>query len=1273
MSTDSDTNKTLSDFEAIRLSVASPEKIKSLSYGEVIKSETVNYRTSKPEKDGLFCERIFGPTKTINPNDARFKGVRSRDMAVDKKGRIVTNANARRERMGHIELAVPVVHSWFLRSNPSVISYVLGMSSKSLERVIYFSAYMILGVNEVALDAAYADLDSSLESRKSEIEQKYETLSSEDTADIKALAKERSKEIDQANEAYLLAKSQLDGFNIRGLITESDYLELPEEYRSIVEVGMGAEAVHGALKSVDLATMIDELSKEAEDAQGLRYKKIVKRLKIIEGLHSADIKPEWLCLTVVPVIPPELRPMVPLAGGRFATSDINDLYRRVINRNNRLKKLSSLGAPELIKRNEKRMLQESVDALIDNASRGQRAVTAAGGRRKLKSLTDVLKGKQGRLRGNLLGKRVDYSGRSVIVSGPELDIDECGLPREMALELFKAHIIGWLIENEYAQNIRAAGRLIEIRDGAIWDALDKVMEGKYVLLNRAPTLHRLGIQAFKPKLTNGKAIQLHPLVCVAFNADFDGDQMAVHLPLGEEAQKEAREIMAANLNVLKPANGSMILGVSQDMVLGCYFLTYIKPEFKESKAQPPIIADIREAENAYSKGIIKLQQPIITSVDGQRIQTTYGRILFNLILPEDFAFVNDDVGSKAIKKILAEVFESYGSEAAAAAADKVKDLGFKWATRSGLSTSASDYTDISNMDEILGEAEDKAKAIQAQFEDGLLTNTERRRHVIEAWKDADRQVSAEIEEQFKRVDTSMELAAVSGARGSTVNFKMVTGIKGVVTDALGREVELPIRSNYKKGFNPIEYFIDSSAARKGLIDTALKTADSGYLTRRMVDVAQEMYTVEPEGEEHDPGFEVFKAEMIAAGVPFSERIFGRFSAEQIKLSDGKELVKAGELITRKMARQIEEDDSIQSIKICSVLTSNNLRGVTVKSYGVDLAYDQVVKPGQAVGVIAAQSMGENTTQLTLNTKHQAGSATESDVTKGLPRVDELLEARVPKGRATLTELDGEVAIWDDETTATIQVTPKEARQESFDLEGRVVRVANETDVLAGDVLASEEDNTKQLTAPFAGKIEIVGDKLTITASNKGVKKYTVAKSTKLNVENGDLVQAGDQLTEGSVDPHELLNLKGPEAAQRYLVNETLKLYASQGVDINVKHIELIVRQMFSRVRVEDPGDSLYVVGDTISRAVVMEENTKLLAVGKRPIPYTQLLLGITRASVASESFLAAASFQETTRVLVGAAITGKKDGLRGLKENVIIGRTIPVGTGYRPENQKVDL
>lgn len=1258
-------NTVLSDFDEIKLTVASPARILDLSHGEVIKSETINYRTQKAEKDGLFCEKIFGPSKNISQHDPRFKGVRARDMAVDKKGRLVTNSNARRERMGHIKLEVPAVHTWFLRSNPSAISNLLGMSTKSLERVIYFSAYMINEVDADKLDALYSDLEAAIDTEKKAIEARYEELSNVEGSDLKELAKARSKEIDTANEAFLLRKSQLDSLKESALITESDYGQLPQEYKDVAKVSMGAEAIYAALKELDLEGLIENIRTEVEEAQGQRYKKLIKRLKILEGIHKAGIDPSWMCLTVVPVIPPELRPMVSLSGGRFATSDLNDLYRRVINRNNRLKKLTALGAPELIKRNEKRMLQEAVDALIDNAGRGSRAVTATGGRRKLKSLTDVLKGKQGRLRGNLLGKRVDYSGRSVIVSGPELELDECGLPRAMALELFKAHVIGWLIENEYAQNIKGANRLIELRDSIIWDALDSVMEGKFVLLNRAPTLHRLSVLAFKPKLNDGRAIQLHPLVCAGFNADFDGDMMAVHLPLSEEAQREAREIMAANLNLLKPADGSPILNLSQDIVLGCYFLTYIRPEYLEDKNyKAPVLGSMQEAEAAYQKGHLVLQQPIITMLDGKKIETTYGRLIFNSVLPEDLEFYNKAMDSKSLKDVLAIAFEKYEAVGASKVANDLKKLGFAWATTSGLSTGMDDYSDVKNLPELLEEGEVKAAEIDQQLKDGLLTNEEKRRLTVEAWKAVDRKISGAIQEQFKRIDSSMEMAAISGARGSIGNFKNVTGMKGIVVDAVGREMELPIRNNYKTGFNPVEYFIDSSAARKGLIDTALKTADAGYLTRRMVDIAQDIFTVE--GESEDPGFTIYRKEADEIGVTFASRLHGRFLAAPLKF--GKQSLKPGDFISKELAEEIDISEDVTEVTIKSVITCSNLRGVTVESYGTDLGTGKLIEPNQAVGVIAAQSMGENTTQLTLNTKHQAGSATESDVTKGLPRVDELLEARVPKGKATLAELDGVISVWEDGETQVVQVTPSEARTQEFELEDRQPRVASGSDVLAGDVLASTEENGKQIVATFAGKVEVTPKAIKVTASQKASTKYTFSKNAQIAVADGDKVLAGDLLTEGSQDPTEILQYKGVEAAQRYIINEVLALYASQGIDINAKHLELVVRQMFSRVRVEEPGDSLYAAGEVISRASAIEENDQLINDKKAPIVYSQLLLGLTRASIASDSFLSAASFQETTRVLVAAAITGKTDKLRGLKENVIIGRKIPVGTGARNKN-----
>jgi DNA-directed RNA polymerase subunit beta' len=1248
----------MTDFDAVRLVVASPSDIIDWSYGEVTKPETINYRTQKPERDGLFCERIFGPVKDINPHDAKYKGVRSREAAVDKNGELVTKSIVRRERMGHINLAAPVAHIWFLRGTPSPIGLLLNITVKNLERIVYFASYVIISVDVDKKAQLLADAEAELEAAKAAIKSRFESEAEAEGADIKALAEAQSKEIDEVTEGYIIKKQQLDSLVKAGLISETDYRSLPDEYQDIAEVGMGGVAIQKLLDEIKLDALIEELTEEVEGAKGQRKKKLMKRLKMLESMLSAGIDPGSMCVSILPVIPPDLRPMVQLTGGRFATSDMNDLYRRVINRNNRLKKLMDLNAPEVIRRNEQRMLQEAVDALIDNsAARSGRAVSATGGRRRLKSLSDQLKGKQGRFRQNLLGKRVDYSGRSVIVAGPELAINECGLPKLMALELFKPFVIGWLMEHEYAHNIKSATRLIEANENVIWDALDDVIKGKYVLLNRAPTLHRLSILAFQPKLIEGKAIQLHPLVCKGFNADFDGDQMAVHLPLSAAAQKEARELMTASKNLLKPADGSPILHIEQDIVLGCYYLTYEKPGVTTDVVTP--VTNIDEAIMALESGKLKLQSRVRTNFRGQKLETTVGRLLFNSIFPEDFAFQNEAMTKKHLTAVMGRVFAQYGADTTALVADELKRLGFSYATFAGISTGMDDYIDLEGLDELILEGEEKASAVSDQYEQGLITEEERYRLTVNTWREIDEKAQAKLVEAYQGTDTGISIAMISGARGSTSQIKQVSGMKGLVVDAVGREVELPIRNNYKKGLTPIEYFVDTRGSRKGLIDTALRTADSGYLTRRMVDVAQDVFTVEEDCE--DAGLLMNRTETESLGMNFGVRLSGRFAAEDVK--DGSTtLVKAGELITEEVANAIEASD-IEDVRIRSVLSAANLRGISPKSYGVDMATGEVVKAFQPVGVIAAQSVGEPGTQLTMRTKHTAGSATADDVTQGLPRVEELLEARAPKSQAFLSELDGTVNIWEEGNNYVVQVTPKEGRVEELKLENRKPQVKKGTEVIAGDVIASDKDGERPLTAPFAATVDFHDDVVVLSDNHQVPVKYEVPGNKVLTVADGALVKKGDRLTNGSLNLHELMSLRGVEETQRYIINEILSMFAQQGVALADQHLEIIVRQMFSRVQIEDSGDSLFVTGDIVSKAAVVEENAKLVADGKEPVAFTQLLLGIAKVSTWSDSFLSAASFQDTTRVLINAATSGKIDNLYGLKENVIIGRKIPVGTG----------
>ena len=1201
----------IADFDAVRLAVASPEDILSWSYGEVTKPETINYRTQKPERDGLFCEKIFGPTKDINPYDNKLKGVRSREAAVDKNGELVTKSIVRRERMGHISLAAPIAHIWFMRGAPSAMSLLLGMTVKNIERVVYFASYVILNVNEEKRDQMIADLEAEDKAARMAIKIRYEKAAEEAGADIKALAEAQTKEIEELNANYVSKKNQLDSFVKGSLMSETDFRNLPEEYEDIIEVGMGGEAIKTLLDEIDIDELIESLKEESEKARGQREKKILKRLKTIEGMKAAGIKPGSLCLTVLPVIPPDLRPMVQLTGGRFATSDLNDLYRRVINRNNRLKKLIELNAPMVIKRNEMRMLQEAVDSLIDNnASRSGRSVNTAGGRRKLKSLSDMLKGKQGRFRQNLLGKRVDYSGRSVIVVGPTLKAHQCGLPTQMALELFKPFVISWLIEKEYAHNIRSATRLIDAREAEVWDALDAVVEGKYILLNRAPSLHRLSIQAFQPKLVEGKAIQLHPLVANGFNADYDGDQMAVHLPLSDAAQAEARDLMSISHNLLKPADGQPVLSVDQDVVYGNYYITYDKHSEMNKKPRP--FANVFEAEMAYDKGEIALQTPIRVFVKGEIRNTTLGRVLFNELLPEDYPFDNNPQTKKQINKILADMFAHYGAEMTVKIADKIKGLSFRFVTKSGLSIGKEDYTvyESEKIPQIIASGDAKTTLIQEQYDQGLLTDQERYNLIIDNWHKVIDEVSDEISERVAHegADSPVGLMAVSGSRGNATNIRLASGLTGIMVDATNREIELPIRSNYTHGMSSLEAFVATRGARQGLISTALKTADSGYLTRRLVDVAQDVFSVEDRADEVDPGFAIYRSESEETMISFGDRLYGRFTAEAVP-----GYIEADRLITREIADAIEKDENITEVKIQSVLSTPDLAGIPQKSYGIDMATGLLVDPAEPVGVIAAQSVGEPGTQLTLNTFHSSGVAGSGAISQGLPRVEELLEARSPKGQAYMTEVSGVVDIWEDGNMNIVQITPQQT-----------------------------EDG-----------------------ENVNPARYEIPNVAALAVSKNDVVQAGDRLTAGSLNLRDLMEFKGVEETQRYIMNEILRIYAAQGQDIASKHLEIIVRQMFSRVQIEDAGDSSFIIGDVVSKAAVVEENKLLEAEGKKPAEFKQQLLGITKVSIFSDSFLSAASFQNTTSVLINAATSGRIDKLRGLKENVIIGRKIPVGTGAR--------
>ena len=1247
-----------SDFDSIRLSVASRDDILNWSYGEVTKPETINYRTQKPERDGLFCERIFGPTKDINPHDSKLKGVRSREAAVDKEGNLVTKSITRRERMGHITLAAPVAHIWFMRGVPSALSLLLDITVKNIEKVVYFATYLMTDVKTEEVQKALESLEAQTVAAREAIELRYKNESEVENADVKTLADERNKELEELESDYQFRKSTLESFRKGGVITEVEYRNLPEEYEDLITVEMGATAIKKLLDEVDLDKLIEELHAEEEEAKGQKEKKIQKRLKTLEGMQAAGIRPEDLVLTVIPVIPPDLRPMIALPGGRFATSDLNDLYRRVINRNNRLKKLLDLNAPEVICRNEMRMLQEAVDALIDNsAAHGSRGANSTNGRRKLKSLSDLLKGKQGRFRQNLLGKRVDYSGRSVIVVGPELKLNECGLPKQMALELFKPFVISWLISNDHANNIRSASRLIEAKETVVWDALDEVIKGKYVLLNRAPSLHRLSVQAFQPRLIDGKAIKLHPLVASGFNADYDGDQMAVHLPLSDAAQLEAKELMSAEKNLLKPADGAPVLAIYQDVVLGAYYLTYDKPG--TDTGEPKAFSSVYEAEMAYDQGIIALQTPIRVFAKKEIRDTTLGRVIFNGILPKDYPYDNSVQTKKHLSRVMADIFDLYGAEVMVHTADALKDLAFEYETIASISTAKDDYPTYDEIDDFIAVGDAKTALIQEQFNDGLVTEDERHKLTIANWRDIDKKISEFLQGKLAEMDTDIAVMVNSGARGNISNIKLASAEIGIMVDINNNEIELPVKSSYKKGLNTLESFIATRGARQGQVSTALRTADSGYLTRRLVDVSQDVFTTDEEAE--DPGFTVYKYESELSGISFVARITGRYTAEVVP-----GYLEADQLITKEVAEQIDADENVDSVKIQSILSTTAVEGVPRKAYGVDMSTRELVDANEPVGVIAAQSLGEPGTQLTLDTKHGSGVAGSGAIARGLPRVEELLEARTPKGQAYVSPIDGVVEVWEDNNRYIVQITPQSGKIERILLDGRKPAVKDGESVKAGATLIRKSGDNAAAKAKYDGVVELVKDAIILVGAATSSVKVEIPGEAELVVKSNDSVSAGDRLTTGSLNLQDLLKYKGIEETERYIMNDVLSVYSAQGHEISPKHLEILVRQMFSRVQINDPGDSEFVSGDITSKASVMLENRKLEAEGKEPATYTNLLLGITKVSIFSDSFLSAASFQDTTRVLINAAINGRVDHLRGLKENVIIGRKIPVGTGVAP-------
>ncbi len=1169
-----ETNETYqpTSFDAIKIGLASPEKILEWSHGEVKKPETINYRTLKPERDGLFCERIFGPTKDWECHCGKYKKIRYKGVICDRCGVEVTKASVRRERMGHITLAAPVSHIWYFKGVPSRMGLILDLSPRVLEKILYFASYIVL-------DPGTTDLQ------------------------------------------------------YKQVLTEKEYRENCAKYGKAFRAGMGAEAVLELLKAIDLDKESEELRSAMEDATGQKRARIIKRMEVVEAFRNSGNRPEWMILTVIPVIPPDLRPMVQLDGGRFATSDLNDLYRRILNRNNRLSRLLELGAPDIIVRNEKRMLQEAVDALIDNGRRG-RAVTGAGSR-PLKSLSDMLKGKQGRFRQNLLGKRVDYSGRSVIVVGPELKIYQCGLPKEMAIELFKPFVMKELVQNGTAHNIKSAKKMVERMQPEVWDVLEDVISEHPVMLNRAPTLHRLGIQAFEPILVEGKAIKLHPLVCTAFNADFDGDQMAVHLPLSVEAQAECRFLLLSPNNLLKPSDGAPVAVPSQDMVLGTYYLTQERPgTLGEGKAfksmNEALLAYENQALDLHAK--VKIRREKICE-DGSTVscivESTLGRFLFNEIIPQDLGYVDRSdpanalkleidflVDKKQLKKILERIINVHGVFASAETLDDIKAIGFKYATRAAMSVSIADIEVPSTKKQMIADAQSKVDKIAQNYRRGKVTETERYNEVINVWKKTDDDLTKELLAGLDPYN-SIKMMSDSGARGSDKQIKQLAGMRGLMADTTGRTIELPIKSNFREGLNILEYFISAHGARKGLSDTALRTADSGYLTRRLVDVSQDLIIREDDccaGSDDIPYIEVTefvdsrsedgKKEVIES---LQDRITGRVAAEDILHPEtGEILVKKNQLITPDRAVKIV-DAGIEKVRIRSVLTCRSHLGVCAKCYGANMATGTQVQVGEAIGIIAAQSIGEPGTQLTMRTFHIGGVA-GSDITQGLPRVEELFEARKPKGLAIISDLAGIVTIKDSKKKREVMVTDPE------------------------------------------------------TGSSK---TYLIPYGSRLKVSDGQMLEAGDELTEGSVNPHDILKIKGVRATQDYMLREVQRVYSLQGVEINDKHIEVIVRQMMKKVRVEESGDSNILPGVTMDVLDFEDMNADLEARGLEPAKGKQIMLGITKAALATNSFLSAASFQETTKVLTDAAINGKVDPLIGLKENVIIGKLIPAGTGMK--------
>ncbi len=1253
----------VADFNAIRISIASPEDVYNWSYGEVTKPETINYRTQKPERDGLFDERIFGPIKDWECYCGKYKKIRYKGVICDKCGVEVTRAAVRRERMGHIELAVPVAHVWFVRSVPSILGLALNLSVNDLEKVIYFAGFIVLAVDETIRTEALSQLENEYRELRGRLKNNHATAK----PDLK-----QSTPLTELEGMYRTTKNEITSLAKYKIITEQRYHEISLKYGSIIKVGIGAEAFHQLLKDIDFVEVVRNLEKEVENSQGSQRRRILKRIRVLKDMLKAKIDPKWLITTRLPVIPPDLRPMVQLDGGRFAASDLNDLYRRVINRNNRLKKLISLGAPDVICRNEKRMLQEAVDALIDNSVRRGKAVSTTAAQRKLRSLSDMLRGKQGRFRQNLLGKRVDYSGRSVIVVGPNLKLHQCGLPKGMALELFKPFVISKMISEGYVHNVKNATRLIERATPEVWDILERITSEQYVLLNRAPTLHRLGIQAFQPVLIEGKAIQLHPLVCYAFNADFDGDQMAVHVPLSKQAHIEARDIMLSTKNVLKPASGEPVITPRLDIVFGCYYLTTIEDGVKGNGRT---FASSDEAMLAYQNGQlhvrasikVRLEDGFITKENspdpevkaGDLVETSIGRIILNAILPKSARFRNYAMDSKSLRELVEHIFKTEGAEATTTVSDEIKKVGFRHATLSGMTISISDINVPAKKSEIIKATDLLVEEIEMQYRRGLITNHERRLKIIEQWTSARAKIEKEMLALFN-LHNPVNVMMLSGARGSVTQVTQLGGMKGLVVNPAGEIIELPIKSNYREGLSVFEYFISTHGARKGKSDTSLRTSDAGYLTRRLVDVSQDMVVaLEDCGTKEGLRFH--------ADPKHFRHLIDRVTVKPIMLAR-KTIVPANTLISEERLRQLNTNEPFDVI-VRSILYCQARWGVCQNCYGRDLATGEMVKHGEAVGIMAAQAIGEPGTQLTMKTFHSGGVVGE-DITSGLPRVEELFEARTPQNPATLAQIAGTVKIFTEKGRRTLQIVTNQKMEEVYEIpEGYEITVKNGAPVVAKQILGNAKD-AKAIRTKIPGTVRVKERQIKVISSEFTSISFPLRANETVLVKDGDVVGIGQQLTDGHFDLGESLKFRGRVATQAYIINDVLSIYSSQGQTINPKHIEMIVRQMFSKVRVTDEGDSEFLPGQIIDSLHAGIVNAELTKKGRRLVQVEDVVMGITRVSLKTQSFLSAASFQETTGVLIEAAARGAVDHLNGMKENVIIGKLIPAGTGFDPSSAR---